>query len=68
MSHFVLPEHCWLENYYRPMQDRFADFLKRNGNSDEARSIVQTEKREIELYEKNKSYYSYGVYIAKKLY
>ncbi len=66
-GYFVLPEHCWLENYYRPMQNSFPDFLNRNGNSEEARAVVEAENREIELYEKYKAYYSYGVYIAKKL-
>ena len=67
IGYFVLPEHCWLENYYRPMQNRFKDFLNRNGNSEEARAIVEAENREIELYEKYKAYYSYGLYIARKL-
>ena len=67
MSYFVLPEHCWLENYYRPMQNSFKDFLNRNAQSEEARAIVEAETREIELYEKYKTYYSYGVYIARKL-
>jgi SAM-dependent methyltransferase len=67
ISYFVLPEHCWLDNYYRPMQDSFKDFLNRNGNSEEARAIVEAEKREIQLYEKYRTQYSYGVYIAKKL-
>jgi len=67
IGYFVLPEYCWLDNYYQPMQDRFKDFLDRNGNSEEAQAIVECEKREIELYEKYKSYYSYGVYIARKL-
>ncbi len=66
-GYFVLPQHCWLENYYRPMQSSFPDFLHRNGNSEEARAIVEAENREIELYEKYQAYYSYGVYIAKKL-
>ena len=66
VGYFVLPEHCWLENYYRPMQDSFTEFLDRNGNSEEAQAIVAAEKNEIALYEKYKSYYSYGVYIAKK--
>ena len=35
LGYFVLPEHCWLENYYRPMQARFAAFLQRNRASDE---------------------------------
>lgn len=67
LGYFVLPEYCWLDNYYRPMQDGFKDFLDRNGNSEEAQAIVAAEKQEIELYEKYKNYYSYGVYIARKL-
>lgn len=67
IGYFVLPEHCWLANYYRPMQSGFTDFLNRNGNSADARAIVEAENQEIKLYEKYKSYYSYGVYIARKL-
>ena len=67
IGYFVLPEHCWLENYYRPMQNSFDDFLNWHEYSDEARLIVETEKNEIMLYEKYKTYYSYGVYIARKV-
>lgn len=67
VGYFVLPEHCWLDNYYRPMQDRFEEFLKRNGKSEEACAIVEAEKQEIEMYEKYHGYYGYGVYIAKKV-
>lgn len=65
MGYFVLPEDCWRDNYYRPMQDRFRSFLHRHGNSEEARATVEAEMREIELYETYKTYYSYGVYVAK---
>ena len=67
VAYFVLPEQCWLDNYYRPMQDGFEAFLKRNGNSERAQAIVNAEKKEIALYEKYKAHYSYGVYIARKL-
>lgn len=67
IGYFVLPEHCWLDNYYRPIQDSFEDFLNRNGNSEAARTIVEAENFEIELFKKYKIYYSYGVYIARKL-
>lgn len=67
IGYFVLPEHCWMNNYYRPMQHGFKDFLTRNGNSEDARAIVEAENREIELYKKYKTHYSYGVYVAKKL-
>ncbi len=67
VAYFFLPEHCWLDNYYRPMQNRFAEFLERNVNSEKAQATVDAEKKEIALYEKYKKYYSYGVYIARKL-
>lgn len=62
-----LPVHCWLENYYRPMQSRFNAFLEQHGVSDQTTAIVEAEQREIALYEKYLDYYSYGVYVAKKL-
>ena len=66
VAYFALPEHCWLDNYYRPMQNSFAEFLARNANNKNAQAIVEAEKKEIALYEKFKKYYSYGVYIARK--
>ena len=59
-------EHCWMDQYYRPMQARFEDFLNRNGNSEEARAIVAAEQWEIDLYERYKTHVGYGVYVAKK--
>ena len=67
IGYFVLPEHCWLANYYQPMQNSFQDFLDRNGNSKEAQAVVEAENREIQLYETYKTFYSYGVYVAQKL-
>ena len=56
-----------MDNYYRPIQDSFETFLKRNDKSEKAQAIVDNEKNEIAMYEKYKAYYSYGVYIARKL-
>lgn len=66
LGYFALPQRCWLDEYYGPMQARFADFLERNGNSEEAREIVAAEQREIDLFDKYKAHFSYGVYIARK--
>ena len=49
------------------MQSRFDEFLERHGQSAQAKAIVEEEKDEIALYEKYSDYYSYGVYVAKKL-
>jgi SAM-dependent methyltransferase len=67
IGYFPLPRHCWLENYYRPMQARFDEFLARNGGTDAAQQIVEAEKYEIDLYERFAAYVSYGFYIAKKV-
>ncbi len=40
LAYFVLPEQCWLENYYRPLERRFAGFLDAHGNADASRAIV----------------------------
>lgn len=66
IAYFVLPERCWLDNYYRPLQRRFAEFLARHASSEQAQAIVAAEKKEIALYEQYRAYYSYGVYIARK--
>ena len=67
LAYFVLPRHCWLDNYYRPLQARFPGFLEQHAQDEKARSIVAAEKEEIALYEKYHAFYSYGVYIARKI-
>lgn len=68
-GYFVLPPRCWLENYYHPLRSRFGAFLDRHAGSGPARDIVreEEEEREIALYEKYGDYYSYGVYIARRV-
>lgn len=67
VGYFVLPERCWLENYYGPLSAQIPDFLARHGDSEAARAVAEAERHEIELYERYRSYYSYGVYVARKV-
>jgi len=67
VAHFVLPPYCWTDNYYTPMENRFATFLEKNKNSELAKNMVENEKEEIKMYNTYKDYYSYGFYIAQKL-
>jgi SAM-dependent methyltransferase len=66
VGYFPLPEHCWLDNYYRPMQRRFADFLSRHHHSAAARAVVEAETKEIALYERYSTFFSYGYYVARR--
>lgn len=67
IGYFVLPEHCWLDAYYRPMQKRFPAFLARHGSSNAAKAIVAAEALEIDLYERYRAFVGYGYYIARKV-
>jgi SAM-dependent methyltransferase len=66
IGYFALPEDCWLENYYRPMQRRFPSLLDRYHHSPVAQALVAAETREIALYERYRAFVSYGFYIARK--
>lgn len=66
IGYFALPKRCWLDNYYRPMQDRFAAFLERNDNSEAAAAIVAAEEHEIALYERYSAFVGYGYYVARR--
>lgn len=65
-GYFNLSQQSWFDEYYKPMETRFEDFLKRHDNSELARKVVDDNKAEIELYLRYKEYYSYGFYIARK--
>jgi ubiquinone/menaquinone biosynthesis C-methylase UbiE len=67
VGYFPLPEHCWMENYYNPMRERFESFLKAYDHSEAAQAIVAAEENEISLYERYRDYVSYGFYIARKV-
>jgi len=66
VGYFYLSPDSWIENYYKPLQSKFEDFLKRNNHSELARKVVEDSRAEIELYQKFKDYYSYGFYLARK--
>lgn len=65
-GYFYLSQDSWIENYYKPMEARFSDFLERHDNSEMAHQIVKGNQAEIKLYHAYKEYYSYGFYIARK--
>jgi len=65
-GYFYLAQDSWMENYYKPLQARFSAFLERHKNAELALKVVREHREEIEWYQNNKAYYSYGFYIARK--
>ena len=67
LGYFPLPVSCWLDHYYRPLQQSFPAFLEQHGHSAAARAIVAAEEHEIALYQRHKEHVSYGFYLAQKV-
>lgn len=65
IGYFPLTADCWLKEYYHPIETGLEDFLIRNGKTEEAQAVAETERKEIALYKKYKDYVSYGMYIAR---
>ena len=68
VAHFVLPESCWIENYYQPILDRSEDFLKKYDYAEDLKQFIEAGRIEADIYKRFKEYYSYVFYIAKKKY
>jgi SAM-dependent methyltransferase len=66
LGYFALPQHCWRENYYRPLQARFAAFASRHAGDQTAADLIAAEQAEIALYDRNADHVSYGFYIARR--
>jgi hypothetical protein len=66
LGYFVLPASCWLDNYYRPLQAGFGDFLSRHAQGEAARAVVAEHEQEIALYKQHQAHFGYGFYVARK--
>ncbi|MEY2905325.1 MAG: hypothetical protein RJA52_1341, partial [Bacteroidota bacterium] len=56
VGYFILSQESWIESYYKPLQARFDNFLKRNNNSELAQKVVNDNQAEIDLYLKFKDF------------
>lgn len=67
IGYFTLSPSCWEAGYYQAIEAGFDEFLERHDHSDAARAIVQGEREEIAQYRRYGGFYSYGVYIARRV-
>ncbi|MGE4096238.1 MAG: class I SAM-dependent methyltransferase [Candidatus Binatia bacterium] len=66
LGYFVLPSTAWIDNYYKPTEERIPAFLERHAGRPEATEIVEMERREADLYKRYQDWFSYGFYVARK--
>ncbi len=64
---FILPESCWLENFYMPQVTAQEAFLKKHAGNNAAEEFIANQRHEEQLYNKYKAYYGYVFSIGKKI-
>ena len=64
---FILPESCWIDNYFIPQKLRQEEFLKKHAGNKTVEDMISFMRREADLYSKYKQYYGYVFYIGKKI-
>ena len=64
---FILPESCWIDNYFIPQKVRQEEFLKKHTGNKTVEDMISFMRREADLYSKYKQYYGYVFYIGKKI-
>jgi SAM-dependent methyltransferase len=67
IASFVLPESCWIDNFYAPQVSAQDNFLKKYAENKTVEEFIANQRHEAELYYKYKNYYGYVFYIGKKL-
>ena len=64
---FVLPENCWIENFYAPQISAQQKFLEKHAGNETIARFIENERHEAELYYRYKKFYGYAFYIGKKI-
>lgn len=66
LATFVLPENCWMENFYIPCKKSQEIFLNKYSGDKKVEEFIANQCYEMELYQKYKNFYGYVFYIGKK--
>ncbi len=67
VASFILPDSCWLDDFYAPQIKAQEDFLTKYKGNIPAEEFIANQRHEEGLYRKYKAYYGYVFYIGKKI-
>ena len=67
VTSFVVPDSCWLQDFYLPQVRAQEIFLEKHAGNKAAEDFIANQRHEIELYHKYRQYYGYAFFIGKKL-
>jgi len=67
VSTFILPENCWIDNYFIPQNPVYDIFLKKYNGDKTVEEFIEGNRHEEKMYHEYKKYYGYVFYIGKKI-
>lgn len=64
----VMPQHSsdWTEHYYHPIQENLRKMAEKYGDKPEVQEVIEHFTKEMTMYYKYSSYYSYVVYVLEQ--
>jgi SAM-dependent methyltransferase len=65
VGHFALPPSSWWDDYYRPLEGNLARFRDRHRGEAEAQGLADQAQREIDVWRRYSSYYSYQFFVMR---
>lgn len=63
---FMLPDDCWTQNFYEPLEERLSAVERVNGPDPVVTEVVAAHRHELDLYRRFGQYYSYGMFVARR--
>lgn len=66
VASFILPETCWIDEFYAPQPEAQKRFLDKYKGNKMAEEFIENQRHEEQLYHKYKAYYGYAFFIGKK--
>jgi SAM-dependent methyltransferase len=67
VAHFVMPEECWTEEYYKPSQAHIEEFLKKHSYNAMVQRYVQILATDMAMHDKYKEHYGTVFFVAQKI-
>jgi SAM-dependent methyltransferase len=62
VDNFLLPDHAWWDDYYRPLETRLVALRKKYDHDPELLRIIDDEQSEIDLFREYSAFYGYYFY------
>lgn len=66
VGHFILPESCWRESFYYPLEERLRSLRRQYAADQERLDFIESIQVEIDIYEKYSSSYGYIFCLMRK--